>query len=77
MPQSERNASIESLINEHVQKLEYEMMASNDWNLHSGTGSEILEAILKFSNEKYDFERILSLATFSSMARIFLTSDGQ
>jgi hypothetical protein len=55
----EKNSKIEDLINAYIQKQEYEILAVNDWNLHQGSGAEILESVLKFSNKDYSFEKIL------------------
>lgn len=63
----DKNAKIEDLINEHIQKQEYEVLAINDWNLHLGSGSEILNSILKFSNKDYNFEQILEPVNASAL----------
>ena len=52
-------------------------MAINDWNLHQGSGAEILESILKFSNKDYNFKKILGPVDSSALADIFLKNEGQ
>ena len=61
LPEQEQ-AQVENLINQSVQKYEYEIFASSDWNFNQGSGSEILASLLKFANKDYDFSRLLAPA---------------
>jgi hypothetical protein len=48
-----------------------------DFNLHPSTGVEILSAILKSFDRSLDLEKILPPVTNLSLARVFLTHEGQ
>ena len=45
--------------------------------MHQGSGAEILESILKFSNKDYNFEKILTPVVSSALANIFFINEGQ
>ena len=62
---------VEDLINQSVQKYEFEIFAASDWNLNKGSGSEILSSLLKFANKDYDFTRLLTPANTSAMEKMF------
>lgn len=61
LPEQEQGL-VEDLINQSVQKYEFEIFAASDWNFNQGNGSEILSSLLKFANKDYDFSRLLTPA---------------
>jgi hypothetical protein len=59
------------LVNIFIQKTEADIMVANDWNLNSGTGSDILQLILKMSNHTYDFSKIFNKVKGDALRAIF------
>ena len=44
----------------YIQKTEADVMIMNDWSLDLSNGSDIINMILKLSNEDYDFSRLMA-----------------
>jgi hypothetical protein len=60
MPLEQANFVTENMISRFIQKTEAEILQYNDWNLETfGNGSDILNMILKLSNDEYDFGKII------------------
>ena len=58
MEKSVANKMIENVVSQFIQNTESEILIMNDWNLELSNGSDILDMVLKLSNEEYDFSRI-------------------
>ena len=58
MEKSVANKMIEIVVSQFIQNTESEILIMNDWNLELSNGSDILDMVLKLSNEEYDFSRI-------------------
>jgi hypothetical protein len=59
MPESQSKLLTENIISHFIQKTESEILQVNDWNLDLSNGSDILNMILKLSNDEYNFDKIL------------------
>ena len=46
---------IEDVVSHFIQTTESEILTMNDWNLDLANGSDILDIVLKLSNDDYDF----------------------
>ena len=60
MEKSEGHQLLESIIILYIQKTEADVMIMNDWSLDLSNGSDIINMILKLSNEDYDFSRLMA-----------------
>jgi hypothetical protein len=60
MEKGEGNQLLESIISLCIQKTEADVMIMNDWSLDLSNGSDIINMILKLSNEDYDFSRLMA-----------------
>ena len=55
MTKDEGNKVLEGIISLYVQNTESDILIMNDWSLDLSNGSDIIEMILKLSNDEYDF----------------------
>ena len=46
---------IEDVVSHFIQTTESEILTMNDWNMDLANGSDILDIVLKLSNDDYDF----------------------
>lgn len=55
MNKEEGNKLLEGIISLYVQNTEADILYMNDWSLDLSNGSDVINMILKLSNDEYDF----------------------
>jgi len=67
----DQNIHLDKVVIYYVQKEEMEILSSSDFSLDLPTGINLLNMILKLSNDSYDFGRIRKSVSGLALEHIF------